>query len=222
MRTLFFIFAIVICLTKINAQEKDFNLWTALDLETHLSKHLDMVITVSNRWNENVTRRDESLIEAGLDYSRKWFSSGITYRLEDKSDKDEGFNIGHRIFAWAGAEAEAGRFSFSFRNKFQTEYLAVNSSESGHNPEYSNRNRIKADYNIRKLPLKPYLSYEIFSCVDSYHRLITEKYRIAGGVGYKINKKNSFGISYFYDHQMNVTCPCTNYILTTTYVLELN
>lgn len=224
-RTLFPILTFVAILLlphKLNAQEEDFNVWAGLNLETHLNKRFDVAIELSNRWNENASQRDVTLAEVSLEYGKKWFSSGIGYRFEDKNDPEKDYVLGHRLFAFAEVETKAGRFSLKLRNKFQAQYFAVNSSEDGRIPSSHDRTRIKIDYNIRKIPLKPYLAYEIFSRVNRYENNLIDKNRIATGLSYKFNSKNKLDISFYYDHDIAVARPDTDYILSAAWVLELN
>ncbi|HYW97270.1 MAG TPA: DUF2490 domain-containing protein [Bacteroidales bacterium] len=220
--TLLTFVAILLLPYKLNAQEEDFNLWAGLDLETHLNKRFDVVIGLSNRWNENVSQRDVTLAEVSLEYGKKWFSSGIGYRFENKNDLETDYMLGHRLFAFAEVETKAGKFSLKLRNKFQAQYFAVNSSEDGRIPSSHDRTRIKIDYNIRKLPLKPYLGYEIFSRVNRYESSLIDKNRIATGLSYKFSSKNKLDISFYYDHEVAVVRPDTDYILSASWTLELN
>ncbi len=218
---------IVICLIFIatsaaRGQQEDFSLWASLDLETHLNKRFDLVVELSDRFHENATRRDVTFMEAGLEYSKKWLSAGIAYRFENKTGEDAGYVLGHKFIGFVSAEAESGRFTFSLRNKFQAEYVAVKSSENGPLPVSYDRTRGKVDYNIRKSPLKPYVFYEVFSRVNADKRNMIARTRIGTGMTCKINSKNKFGLDFYYDHEANVPRPNTDYILSAVYVLELN
>ncbi len=222
MRITFLIILISGWVSTLKAQEEDFNFWASMDLEAHLNKRLSMVIELSDRWHENAGRRDITFMEAGLDYSKKWLSAGVSYRFENKADEDGGYLLGHRFMAFVEGETGAGRFSFSLRNKFQADYEAVRSSEKGCMPASYDRTRVKVDYNIRKMPLRPYLSYEIFSKVNMNDMNMITKNRIGSGFSYKLNSKNKFGISFYHEREANVVRPDTNYILSILYILELN
>ncbi len=221
-RIALFIFVISGWVSTLKAQEDDFNLWASMNLETHLNKRLSMVIELSDRWHENAGIRDITFMEAGLDYSKKWLSAGVSYRFENKADEDVGYMLGHRLIAFVEGETGTGRFSFSLRNKFQADYVAVRSSENGRMPASYDRTRVKVDYNIRKIPLKPYLSYEIFSKVNMNDMNMIAKKRIGSGFSYKLNSKNKLGISFYREREANVVRPDTDYILSILYILELN
>ncbi len=208
--------------TILKGQKEDFNVWASVDIQTHLGKHVDMVVELSNRWKENATVRDNSLIETGLEYSRKWFETGVAYRIENKNCDENGVSVGHRFVAFVAAEAERGRFTFNLRNKFQADYMAVNSSENGHYPSNYDRTRFRLDYNIRKIPVNPFIVYEVFCKVNAVNQNIIDKNRIGTGFNYKINSRNKVGLSFYYDHEVNISAPGTDYILSAGYVLELN
>ena len=127
-------------------QKEDFNLWAALDLETHLNKRLTWWLnyqTVGMKMHtpgRNVDRNRAEIFE-------KMVSAGIAYRFENKADEEPDCP-GPQVHRLVAAEAESDGLP-SFRNKFQTEYLAVRVPRTEHSVSYD-RTRIKVDYNIRK------------------------------------------------------------------------
>jgi hypothetical protein len=217
------ILCLLLCIAgRSNAQERDFKLWLSADMEARLSKHFDLDVEVSNRWGENATSRSESFVETELEYSRKWFSTGIGYRFEDKNDPESGYKLGHRVNAFAEVEAEAGRFTLSYRNKFQSEYFSVRSSENGKIPNSYDRNRIKLDYNIKKIPVKPFILCEVFSRVNRNEAEVVSKGRFGTGLDWKITSKQKLGISFYYDHEKDIPLSNTDYIFSADYSFKLN
>lgn len=58
------------------------------------------------------------------------------------------------------------------------------------------RSRIKAEYEKKRCPWSPYISYEFFNDLSTSMTMV--KSRLGVGTGYKINKKNSVSLGYLF------------------------
>ena len=180
----------------IRGQENDFKLWTDIELEKEIGKKFEMELSFSNRLHENATRREETHTSLSFDYSKKWFSAGIIYRVFNESDPERGYDLGHRVTFELGLDKDLDRFKFSTRNRYQAEYTNVNSSAKGKIPKSHYRNRIKIDYNVKSIPIEPYFFYEFYYRLNSYAPKEIDKYRFSGGLDIKLNKHNSVNLGY--------------------------
>ncbi len=214
-------FVSIFTVVSLRAQQKDFKLWSNAQFETSLSKNFDLVFEISNRWHENLSRRDETFAETGIDFSKKWFSSGISYRFENKNDIEKKIRYGHRIIAYISVKAGINRFKCSLRNKFQAEYLAIKDSEKNFLNNSYDRTRFRIGYDIRNFPANPSLSYEFFNRLKDNQLYSIGKQRLGLGIDYMINRGNKIRADFYYQYGIPAPMFSRDYILSISYSLKL-
>ncbi len=203
------------------AQQKDFELWTAFELEKDLSKDLELDIAIENRLEDNLNQRDESFIGTDISYRFGLFAAGFGYRFTNNNEKEEGHGYSHRFVWQLRFRPEWHRFSFDYRTRFQSQYFNIYSSKSGIIPENYFRNRMKASYNIRKLDFEPSVSYELYYFLNGKGNNYIQKKRLGFELEYEINKRNSFELSYIIQETVNEKDPENRYVLSIGYKLEI-
>ena len=221
-RLRFLIFILIGLVTGIKSysQTEDFGLWTGIEVEKKISKRFDWSIELANRMQDNLNQRDKTYIGTEISYSKKIFSTSFLYRLSNEKKKK--YEPTSHRFTWEIEVApKIDRFKLSYRGRLQTQYTGINSSEDGHIPESFFRNRLKLDYNIKGLPFKPSVSYELFYRINQYTTRQIEKNRYIVGLDYKINKSNSVGLSFLINETVNVVEPVKRYIMGIDYKLKL-
>ncbi len=60
------------------------------------------------------------------------------------------------------------------------------------------RSRLKVEYNIKKCPVTPFVSYEVYN--DFSNAFKVDKHRYSAGGEWKIKKKHSISLAYLYQH----------------------
>ena len=147
--------------------------------------------------------------------------------IEGKYDKnvDHAYRVDkERLFVSATGSFDVGRFEFSFRERLQYTYThAAATMEDKHRwgyvggnldtpteevkteAEYKNsknnttlRSRLTVKWDIRKCPIKPFVSAELFTRVDEWN--FHDKIRYRAGADYKIDKDNSVSLFYIYQN----------------------
>ena len=203
----------------LSAQEKDFGIWTELELKTKLNKRFSIELSLENRMKENAMERDKSFAEITVQYGKSWYSFGASYRFANETHSKRVVDYGNRFSLQFNAKTDIKRFTLSMRNKFHSEYFNIYSSENGELPKNYYRNRVKIDYNIKGVPLEPYCYYEFYYRLNSPSENYIERSRFSIGLNYKINKKNKLGIGYLnyhsYEGKVNKN------ILSVSYALKI-
>ena len=129
-----------------------------------------------------------------------------------------------RLFASLTGRFDVGRVEFSLRERFQYTYThATAAMEDKYRWEYIGgdldnptetkkteaelkdsknnttlRSRLTIKWDIRKCPIKPFVSAELFTRTDEWH--FHDKIRYRAGADYKIDKKNSVSLFYIYQN----------------------
>ncbi len=203
------------------AQQKDFGVWAGLALEKELTKRWDVELEAGYRLKDNLSQWDKRFAGVEISWSRKFFKAGVLYRYSYENGMTRISNS-HRIGIESQLKTDLDRFSFSYRGRLQTEYSNIESSGKGRVPDSFFRNRGKASYNIKGIPLEPWVSYEIAWRINAYSTRQIEHDRFSAGLDYKINKHNAVGISYLLNRRKNVTDPKDSYIVSLDYKFKIN
>ncbi|QGY46228.1 DUF2490 domain-containing protein [Maribellus comscasis] len=164
--------------------------WFEFEISKDLTKKLELSFAPEIRFKEKF-ELNEYLFQPGLEYKfSDYFSLGGKYRL--------GNNLKNN-----GDSQWYGRFAFDAKTNYEWEKLETqlrlrytNSddfSDDDNNKTNYLRVRLKMEYALKKLALKPYAAYEIYRDMDDSE---FDKGRWEAGLEYKINKHHRIG-TYF-------------------------
>jgi hypothetical protein len=96
------------------------------------------------------------------------------------------------------ASSNLSRFGISGRFRFQRQAKTYFEDADDEIPDYYGRLRFKIDYDIKGLPLTPYISYETFARMFEQSDKRFEKFRYAAGLEYTVKKRHTFELGYMY------------------------
>jgi len=203
----------------------DLGLWTTLNIEKKIKKDVVILFTEEYRRKENFTRTNLFYTDIGVEvHPLKFLKISLAYRMIEKYLIENTFSYRHRLMLNITLKHKFGDFSFSYRQRLQSEVRDVYSSESGSMPEWYSRNKIELKYDLNKL-VQPYIGAEYrYQFIDPrnvesnnyWHR---QRYFI--GLDYKKDDKNTFGIYYLIQNEFNVSSPNNICIIGLEYSLSL-
>jgi hypothetical protein len=188
------------------AQETDFGLWNTVDISKKWKNGLTLAFEEEYRLRNNLLTTDkfQSTVELGYKFN-PFFSAGVSYTLinyyHPRNDEHAHnyWEFRHRFNVFAEGEYEWNRFTFSLRERLQTTYRILDTLSSAKiNPKLILRSKVSLSYNIRGLPLEPYATVEWFNLLNGNVPFSNEKYRLAAGMKYKVNKKWSVKAGYLF------------------------
>jgi hypothetical protein len=200
-----------------NAQEKDAGLWVSVSLEKKISSFFDVELSQEFRFYENVSELGSAFTEASLQYKifRK-LRVGAEYRFIQSRRLDDSYRLRHRYAFQMIYIYDIQRFSFRLREKFQSRYTEVYSSEDGLIPKNMLRNRLMITYDLNKR-YTPYLSGEIYYQLNNPKGNEIDKVRYKAGYDYELNKHHSLSIGYLIDQELNQNNPLTDFVIDIGY-----
>ncbi len=237
-------FAMLLCCVSMNmqAQSDDFGLWTGLEVKKSIVKGLDLSAEGEYRLRNDWKDTERWSVGTSLSYRMLPFlkaAVGYTYlkvnRPETTTAKGniipEYWSPRHRFNASLTGNVKAGRFEFSLRERYQVthrEALSVpkisgKNGSAKDNEEISSktktvlRSRLQAEYNIRKCPLAPYASVEIYNSMDRDGKL--DKTRYTAGTAIKLNKHNAIDVYYLYQNKQDDDEP-SGHVLGVGYTIK--
>jgi hypothetical protein len=185
-------------------------------------KNLKFHVEEEIRFRENATLFDRQIIDLGLSYRiTRHVKAAFFYRIEaDWKNADE--------YIWrSGMVGEATlrftpkRFSLGYRIRLQTRKIELNEGQTSTYGGFKHRHKFTADYNIKGIPLTPFVECELF--VDHQYGKGSELSGIRSwvGLGYSIAKNHDLSLKYGIDQEVNAEDPLRAYIIAIGYSLNL-
>ena len=150
------------------------------------NKDLSVSLDQAFRFRENASLADVSFSNLSLKYDliKKW-SVAIGYRYITDFDLSQNTSISHRIYTDINYSKKKKRWRI--KNRFRYQYQEEN---------FTLRDKIFLRYNIRKTPLEPFTTFELFLKDSEF-----KKWRYTLGVSHPFLKE--FDIDAFYRLQQS-------------------
>ncbi len=195
-------------------QTSDFRTWTGINIDGEIVKDLEFQVTSELRLDENSSMYQSLVNDLRIQYDvAKFLDAGIIYRHSVKYNLRDGYYHSNRFSGFLSFRYDIKRLRFNYRALYEEEYSRIYSSENGMIPERMHRHKFGAKYNIRKNPITPEISSELFFVMDKNEPDFLGMFRINAGASYRINKHWRLKILYRYQHEVNVNNPSTSHIL---------
>jgi opacity protein-like surface antigen len=203
-------------------QTTDYGIWYEAKADKKIWKGLRADFETSIRTNENARNIEKFYFEPGLRYKfNDYFNAGIYYRFIGQEEKDGKYHARHRWFAQIKASAPSvARFTFGIRYRIQQQFMTYIEDPEDEDPQWYQRVRLELDYDIRGIPLRPYVKTETQLLLFDPNEYTVDKWRTMFGVEYTLNKKHTFGLEYIYNDS-RVTKPPFENLLGITYSVSL-
>lgn len=213
--------------TGLNAQTKDFGVWTTVDLRKDVGKW-DLGLSVELRTNDNSSQIHRWSYQLKASYKIiKSVEAGVGYKFICFHDVEySDYQPRQRYMSFVTGKYKLGDFKFSLREKVQRTIKDEGDrvKETGNydnykiNPEWTWRNRLKVDYNIPKFPINPAFSVETFYQLNNPDGDRFEDIRYTLQFKYKLTKHHKFRVYELIDKEINIDDPVTTYVTGFTYV----
>lgn len=196
------------------------SLWTTAEFKAPLGKNVKAYVEAENRTNDGLSGSKRWSAAAGADWKLcDWLklSAGYTfiYQHTDAETTKKGNIVSaywmprHRLSLSLTGSYEWRRFTFSLRERYQytyhtDKYVSKIDGDDGSakDDEYIEskgknvlRSRLQVDYSIRKCPITPFVSAEIYNNLSGFS---TEKTRWTAGAEWKISKHHAVNLYYRY------------------------
>jgi hypothetical protein len=218
------IFASIILIGRpLHAQDRDLGLHLEADISKKVSTKIEFQFSEELRFNQSMTAFDRSLATlSGIYTFNKFLKAGLFYTWIYANNQDDGYyESRNRFGGWIQGSYKISRFRFSLREKFQNTYRDEDLGNYRYNPKMYLRSRFEASYNIRKMPLKPYFSAEMFYQLNNPYGNDVDKWRLTLGSDWALSKK--FAVSPFIrsDREIHVKNPVNTFIIGAAFKFDL-
>ncbi len=216
---------IILCLLMpavLYGQKTDYGIWYEVKADKKIWKDLRFDLEASVRTDQNAARVETIYLEPGLRYKvNDYLAAGVYYRFIEQLEKDDQFHVRHRWFLQVrGTAPSVYRFTIAARYRIQQQFKTYVEDPDDEVPGWYHRVRFELDYDIKGIPLKPYVNVEMHSQIFNPNEYTIDKWRSMIGVEYTLNKKHTFGLEYIYNDS-RVTKPAYMNIVGVTYSVKL-
>ena len=220
-KNLSLLIAVLLLPAVLTGQKSDFGLWYEFSADRELVKGLRIEAEASLRTDNNASRAESWYIEPGLRYKfNKYFAAGIYYRFIEQLENDNSFHARHRWFVQFKGDLPISRITFSARYRIQQQFKTYIRDPEDEIPVWSQRLRVEMDYDVKSLPLTPFINAEIYNQVFAGNDISVEKMRYMAGVEYTIAKRHTIGITYIYQDS-KVSKPAWLNAVSLSYAVKL-
>jgi hypothetical protein len=203
------------------AQGDDFGIWTSADFEKKVFPGFDVSAGGEFRTRDNSKKIERWSANLGMDYAvfkhvkvdagYVFIYNNVAGRTTSKGNYVSSYwTPRHRFYVSLTGEANAGRFNFSLRERYQYTYRPSTTaskydSDGGQKSDEvitgkgKNilRTRPMIKYDIAHSKFKPYASVEFFNSLSDG---TLDKTRIKAGTSFKLNKRNAFDFYYLFQN----------------------
>ena len=192
---------------------KDLELWTSAGLSKKLNKHWKISLDQEVRFLDEISGFNLWFSDLGMDYKlNKHLQFGANYRFYQLKDASNQFETQHRISVDFKYKQKLQRFKLEYRMRIQNrdEGFIENGSE---NNNVNLRNRLSAEYDIRKFKPDPFFDVELFRRIYDLESGRFNKIRWTLGVQFPLYKNSAVKLFYRLDHELNEMYPKDTYII---------
>jgi len=218
---LILIILLFFCTSALHSQQKDFQFWPSANIDLALNKNLKLLLEEEVRLKENCTQMERQINDLGVSYKlNKSFRAALYYRIEANWKDPGDYRWRQGFYADLALKHTTGRFTMGYRLRFQSSRIEFNNNEDKLLSNFVNRHKFTMAYNIKNIPVLPFLEEELFLNSIS-HQMELVSNRTWVGITYSPGKIHEFSLKYGIDHERLVPDPLTSFILAFNYTLNL-
>lgn len=195
-----------------SSQTPDFGLWSEVGVSKKINDSLTVFLDAEFRLRNELKTVNKFQTSLGFDYKLSdLFKVGASYTLinyyhpgNKSHDYKNYWETRHRLNLFGEGEYEIKRITITLKERFQATYRMLDSvSTANVNPKFIARTKLMVSYNIRKTPIEPYATCELFHVLNGPDKMTIEELRLGGGVKYKVSKKLSVKAGYIYSNEID-------------------
>jgi len=187
----------------------DHGLWNSIDLQKKWKNGIAIDFEEEYRMRDDMSKTDKFMSTIDLSYKPYSFiKAGASYCLinynhpgKKSTNYLEYWELRHRYSLYVQGSYDFYRFEISLKERYQSTYrVGVEATDTRANPKDLLRSKIELDYNVKGLPLTPYVACELQHSLNNpsgSNGLVEIRY--AAGLEYEVLKGFSVNCGYLYD-----------------------
>lgn len=195
-------------------EESDVGLRLSAEISNRFNRFWSVSLEEEVRFRDDISTFDRLYSTVAVTYRiNPYFHTSLAYQhrlIQQKgkaSTNYQGYlDFRHRGILSVSFSYPVGQFEFSLRQRLNGTLRtdSVNPLEKS-NPQIISRTRMQAEYSFWSIPLKPYVSVEMFNPLNNpayISDVWLETMRYTGGFTYRLDARNRIELYYFYEDEM--------------------
>jgi hypothetical protein len=204
------------------SQQNDFQGWTSAQINCNLNSKLRLQAEEEFRLQENCSQPLKQIHDFGLSYRlHKRLRMTLVYRLQANWKNADTYVWQNGFYTDLTYKVDPGRFAVSYRLRLQSSEVQMKHAEETLFEEINSRHKVTIEYNIRGIPVAPFIEGELFLSPFKSQSFSVTDFRVWAGIAYQLNKLHEFTLRYGIDREVNTSDPLTAYVLALGYTLNL-
>ena len=200
----------------------DFESWMSAGIRLKLHKKWSFKLSEELRLEKNSTQINQYFTNLSIGYAPfKFIEFGTAFRFSQYNEEEDGYAPHYRINVDVAFKHKLKRFSFNYRLRYQFRNEIGITSVEGDYFKHGFRLRAKASYNIKKIPLEPSLSVEMFNQYEKYTLPFFDKLRFTAALAYDLKKYGKIKLFYSLEQEVFASYPKTTSIVGLGYVYTI-
>ncbi len=223
-RLLLLLFTIILFIPGIiKGQEKDFQVWISGKVNMEVLPGFKVHIEEELRLHENASQIARQINDVGLSYRiNRLLKAGVFYRLEADWKNADTYEWRNAIYGDVSARTKIDRLTIGYRLRIQSQKAEFNKPDDYMFDGIRHRHKASFEYNIRGIPLTPFIEDEVFVNYSRAEGSRLNENRAWLGMDYSIQKRHVLTLKFGINHEWNEPSPFTGYIVAVGYALDLN
>lgn len=208
--------------TGANVVTSDFESWISAGVRLKIAKKWSIGLSEEIRLERNSSQIDQYFTNLSIKYSPfKFLEFGTGFRFTQFQEETGEYSPHYRIHLDVAYKHKIKRFSFKYRLRYQFRNEIGVTSTAGDYFKHRFRLRATAKYNIKKIPLEPQLSVELFNQYEKYTLLEFDRLRFTAALEYDFKKYGKLRLFYHLEQEIFSAYPKTTGILGLGYVYTI-
>jgi hypothetical protein len=195
-------------------QEKDFQIWTSLELTAKINKKLSVSFEEEARFNNNASQIKKHFSQPSIALKlNKRITAGVAYRRIYHYNSERTLSNRNYFITQIIYSNKNKRLRYRTRTRYVAKYSTFKKEKAILIPSKYLRQKFDLKYYIRKSPFAPFASFEIYIPLNNPYGNYPDTYQTEIGTDYQINKKQSLSISFMNDLEINVESSLNAFVL---------
>lgn len=220
---LIFVILLLSCgICPLPAQNNDFQVWPSFQANMEVYENLKIHIEEEIRFHENISQVSRQINDLGISYRlNKALRAGLYYRIEaDWKNADE-YKWRHGLYSDISLRKKINRITLGYRLRLQSAKIERSDPETNLLSGFRHRHKFSADYDIKGIPLAPFLEAELFVEYLRKNQSRIDGIRTWIGMEYTLKKVHTISLKYGIDQEMNTSDPLRAFIIALGYKIDL-
>ena len=205
-----------------NVVTSDFESWMAAGIRLKIHKKWSVELSEGLRLEKNSTQIEQYFTNLAIGYAPfKFIEFGTSFRFSQYNEEEDEYVPHYRINVDVAFKHKIKRFSFNYRLRYQFRNDLTKTSVDGDYLKHGFRLRAKATYNIKKIPLEPSFSVEMFNKYEKYTLATFDRLRFTAALAYDLKKYGKIKLFYSLEQEVFASYPKTTSIVGLGYLYTI-